>query len=278
MTDEPVPAWGRSMSSLERGLAILIAIADQGEVSAASLARQLDVPRSTVYRHLKVLCGHQLVEEDGGLYTPGWRAIGMSGRNLTNTILSSLALDELVDLSAALEETAVITVRTGTHAVCLRQVRGPRPDHVSFRINELLPLHAGAGQRILLAHASAPLLRSILSRKLGTPTGLQVDPEFLRAELRTARQQGYQISRGELRRGALAIAVPVLIKGEAICSLTAAGKQSRCDHPEWIERAVQLLRASAERLSDRITAADEHMDSGDVPSAPPSDRRQEERP
>ncbi|MER5393906.1 FAD-dependent oxidoreductase, partial [Saccharopolyspora sp. NPDC002686] len=40
------------------------AIGDQGEVLAASLARQLDVPRSTVYRHLKVLCGHQLVEED----------------------------------------------------------------------------------------------------------------------------------------------------------------------------------------------------------------------
>ncbi|WP_270256410.1 IclR family transcriptional regulator [Kocuria marina] len=250
------------MSSLERGLAVLMAVTDQGEVSAASLAQQLGVPRSTVYRHLQVLCGYHLVEEDGGLYTPGWRAIGMSGRNLTHTILSKLALDVLMDVSEALEETAVLTVRAGTHAVCLRQVRGPHPEHVSFKINQLLPLYAGAGQRILLAHAPRPVVESLFARTLHTPTGHRLDPHALRVEFEAAFAKGYQLSREELIRGALALAVPVLIRGEAVCSLAVAGQQSRCDRPEWIERAVRVLRKGADRLSERLFVADDDVDPG----------------
>ncbi len=267
---------GSSMSSLQRGLAILTTITDNGEMSAAALAQQLRLPRSTVYRHLQVLCGFNLIEEDGGLYTPGWKAIGMSGRNLTNSLLSGLAVEILSNVSEALQETAVVTVRAGTHAVCLRQIRGPRQDRLTFRINQLLPLYAGAGQRLLLAHVPRALASAILTRNFAESPDSGADEERLWKEIAWARKHGYQISRAELQEDALALAVPVFLRGEIVCSLTVAGHQPQCDHPEWIERALRVLQANAKKLSERLVAADDEAEASNTQPNRPSSRQKKE--
>src|SRR5690606_23279361 len=144
----------------------LVTIGDRGEVSAATLASELGIPLSTVYRYLRTLREYGLVDEDGAVYTVGWRSIGMSGPNLTNSILSGISADVLRSMVESLSETAIITVRSGTRAVCLRQARSSWRDPHVFKINQLLPLHASAGQRVLLAFAPPRIINAVVSQDL----------------------------------------------------------------------------------------------------------------
>lgn len=263
-----------TMGSLDRGLTILTCIAERGEASAATLARTLDIPLSSLYRYLAVLSAHELVVDDQGMFTTGWRAIGMSGRNLTHTILAGISGDVLDAASSAMDSTAVISVRAGSHAVCLRQVRGQGPDAVSFRISQLLPVFAGAGQRILLAYSPASLVKHVISRGLVCPTGREFTPDELRTLCAGARNRGYEVSRGELIRGAFAVGVPVLINGEVVCSLTVAGPAARCDNPQWINRAVRVLHRGVKELAEGLQIAEDGDSTAEIPTEhPPHQQR-----
>ena len=258
----------QSMVSLGRGLSILTAIADHGEISAAALSQMLGIPASTVYRHLSVLGAHGLVEDDRGWYTAGWRAVAMSGRNLTHTVLAVLATDVLIWTESALQETVGLAVRTGSHAVCLRQTRGRLPDHVSFRIDVPMPLCAGAGARVILAHSPPSLIDTVMARGAVCATGRTWDVTDLRVACEQIRRRGYETGRDEPRRGSIAVAVPVCLRGEIVAALSAAGPACRCERPGWVDRAHRLLGQAATTLVDRLQAADEDQHARPARSAP----------
>lgn len=238
----------RGQSSFTRGLDVLIAIARNGQASVAELAEELELPTSTAYRYIRSLREYGLIEESQGIYVPGWRLMEIAGQHLTHTKLAELGIDHLRTLTYQTSETSVLAVRAGSHAICLRQVASPQAERKVFRINELLPLYAGAGQRILLAHAPRAVidivLAGIVPRAGNTPS-----PERLVELLATARRDGFAVSRSEYQPGAVAVAVPVFSSGEIACSLTVAGPQERCGSDSWLRRSVRLLRSAADVLS-----------------------------
>ena len=236
--------------SLERGLAVLMAIADAGEIDAATLAEAVHLPGSTVYRYLRTLREHALVEEHGGRYVAGWRLLSLAGPHLVATRLADLGGQSLRTLHAATGETAVLTVRAGTQAICLRQVASTRAERDAFVVNQLLPLHAGAGQRVLLAYAPAAVINAVLANPLAYTPGT-LGAEQLRAEVTRIRREGFAVSRAELTEG-IAVAVPVRHRGEVVCSLAIAGPLTRCDRPAWVRRALTLLRAETAGLEARL--------------------------
>lgn len=248
MNDE-IPVLG---SSFERGLSVMIQIASSGEVSVEDLAHDLDIPVSTVYRYIRSLKKLQLIEVRQGRYIPGWRLIELSGQHLTHTRLAEIGVSILESIVEATSETAVLTVRSGLHAICLRQVTSPHPLRYAFKINQLLPLHAGAGQRALLAYAPESVIRAILEHSLPRYTDKTLSPAGLLQHLEQIRQSGYAISRGELNKGAVAVAQPVFSDGEVVCSLTVAGPEDRCSSAAWRQRALISLRSAAKLLSESL--------------------------
>jgi DNA-binding IclR family transcriptional regulator len=247
-TPESGVARQPAQTSFSRGLDVLIAVARNGEVSVPDLARELDLPQSTVYRYIRSLRDYALVEEAQGVYVPGWRLLDIAGHHLTHTRLAEVGGEFLRTLTYQTSETAVLAVRAGSHAICLRQSVSQLPDGYAFRINQLLPLHAGAGSRALLAYAPRAVLditRSHLTRySESTPS-----PERLLELLARTRRDGFTVSLGEFQEGAVAVAVPVFAAGELVCSLTVAGPRDRCDSDAWKRRAVRLLRSAAEELA-----------------------------
>lgn len=247
--DDDVRASG---SSFERGLSVLIRVASSGEVSVEDLALDLDIPVSTVYRYIRSLKELELIEVRQGRYIPGWRFIELSGRHLTHTRLAEIGVSILEPIVEATSETAVLTVRSGLHAICLRQVRSPHPLQYAFKINQLLPLHAGAGQRALLAYAPGSVIRAILEHSLPRFTDNTLSKAGLLQHLDQIRQSGYAISRGELNKGAVAVAQPVFADGEVICSLTVVGPDDRCSSAAWRQRALMSLRSAGQLLSESL--------------------------
>ncbi len=245
----------QAASSFERGLAVMIQIASSGDTSVDDLARELDIPASTVYRYVRSLKKLELVEVRQGRCIPGWRLIELSGQHLAHTRLAEIGAAILEGVVEATSETAVLTVRSGLHAICLRQVPSPHALRYTFRINQLLPLHAGAGQRALLAFAPDAVIRAVLEQSLTRYTDHTLTRAALLQHLQQIRQTGYAVSRGELNSGAVAVAQPVFADGEIVCTLAVAGPEDRCGSDAWRQRALTSLRSAATLLSESLGGA-----------------------
>lgn len=235
--------------SFTRGLNVLICVAESGEARAHQIAVDIGVPLSTVYRYLRTLRELELIEERDGSYVPGWRLLELAGQDFAHTRLVELGHSILREISVATGETAVLTVRAGTQALCLRQVESQRAIRMAFKINQLLPLYAGAGQRMLLAHAPPSVIDRVLENPLRHITDATLDRQAVTEELDQIRGNGFLITRGELSEGAVAVAVPVFAGGEIVCSLTSAGPENRCG-AAWQAKARTTLVASAGRLAE----------------------------
>lgn len=242
---EPSPGG----ASFSRGLKVLIAVAEAGEIRADELACEVGVPLSTVYRYLRTLRDLDMVEERDGSYVRGWRLLELSGHDLAQTRLVELGHAFLREIVEATGESAVLTVRAGSHAVCLRQVESHHPIRMDFRIGQLLPLYAGAGQRMLLAHAPQPVIDRVLSQPMRHLTDRTPSRAAIVRELEQIRRRGLSVSRGEYYEGALAIAIPVFVGGELVCSLTVAGPEGRCGSA-WQNNAKATLADVGNRLTE----------------------------
>lgn len=247
---EPKPE--RQQNSFGRGLDVLIAIARSGQATVAEVAAELEIPQSTVYRYIRSLRDYALIEESGGVYLPGWRLLDLGGQHLTHTRLVEVGTSYLQDLTDQTSETSVLAVRAGSNAICLRQVISPHPGRYVFRANELLPLYAGAGQRMLLAYAPGPIVDLVLERMTSYSPSTP-GKESLVKMLEQARKNGYSISRGEFQPGAVAVSVPVIVDGELACTLTLAGPATRCSSDQWLRRSLGLLTAAAADLATHLS-------------------------
>ncbi|MFE1949462.1 MULTISPECIES: IclR family transcriptional regulator [Streptomyces] len=238
-----------SAGSFQRGLNVLITVAESGEARVEKIAADVGIPVSTVYRYLRTLRDMELVEERGGTYAPGWRLLEISGQHLTHTRLVELGQGVLEELTETTGETAVLTVRVGTQAMCLRQTQSAQPLRMAFRINQLLPLYAGAGQRVLLAHAPRTVIDHVLQQPLRSITPRTLGRAQLAGEIEQIRRRGFLVTRGELNEGAVAVAVPVVAGGEVLCALTVAGPENRCGS-DWRRHARGRLQAAGLRLGE----------------------------
>lgn len=241
---------GGGSASFMRGMNVLITVAESGEIRAEDIAAEVQVPLSTVYRYLKTLRQLDLVEERDGSYVPGWRLLELSGQDVAHTRLVELGHSFLREISEATGETAVLTVRAGTQALCLRQVESRHPIRLAFKIGQLLPLYAGAGQRILLAYAPDPVIGRVVHSPMRQITHHTPDSQAILRELAEIRRNGYLVSHGELYDGAVAIAIPVFAGGEIICSLTVAGPETRCGGSAWQRNARATLVETGNRLAE----------------------------
>ncbi len=250
--DDKTPvAHSPGQTSFSRGLDVLLAVARNGQVTVPELAEELALPQSTVYRYVRCLREYALIEDARGVYVPGWRLMDIAGHHLTFTKLAELGGKHLRTLTYQTEETAVLAVRAGSHAICLRQSVSPHQDRYEFRINQLLPLHAGAGSRLLLAYAPRPIVDITLSHLTRYSDNTPAAERLLDLLART-RRDGFTVSLGEFQQGAVAVAVPVFVAGELVCSLTLAGPETRCSEEEWKRRSVRLLRLAAQELETEL--------------------------
>ncbi len=238
-------------SSLERGLRVLLAVADREAVRVDALVEQVGLPASTVYRYLRSLRDLGLVEETDGWYRPGDR-LAHPDRAVANVTLASIAKPMLRELAAETGETALVTVRAGMAALCVEQAESPKHMRMAFEIGQLLPLHAGAASRILLAYAPPEVIDRALPEPLTTYTASTPDADKLRRQLDGIRATGCATSRGEFIAGAFAVAVPVFVDGSMVAGLALAGPATRCTH-RWQVTARPALAAAARTLSEQLS-------------------------
>jgi DNA-binding IclR family transcriptional regulator len=120
------------MSSLERGLEVLTAIADGGPARVEQLAGRLGMPLSTTYRYVSSLRTLGFLSDDDGTYLPGPEVVRIARSLDVDASLAHLAGPSLRELGDDCSETTLLCTMHGD-TVSLVAVREAREEWAVLR-------------------------------------------------------------------------------------------------------------------------------------------------
>ncbi|WP_101296134.1 IclR family transcriptional regulator [Halegenticoccus soli] len=210
------------VKSVRTDFLILEALQSLGGARVTELARYLNLPKSSVYDHLKTLrnCGY--VEKRGTTYVLDLGFVPLGASAQRESRIYRAASDEVTTIADETDAYATLTVAIGKRAVLLMSVN---------RCEELTP-DGDVGAEISLKH-SAPgraILASLPHRRVKEILTDSNEPDVweggeshsLSAELRTIRRRGYATDtpNSNVRRVAVPITDP-RDHATSVLSLTA---------------------------------------------------------
>lgn len=200
-------------------------------LSVAEISNLLDVPQSSVYRHVRVLKENGfLIETDRGEYQLGYRFIDFANIVRLDNSLSKISLSYMKDLTNDLGETTILSVLSDMYAVCLETVSSMRPVKVSSEQGKIMPLYTGASSKAILAYQSQELVDQLFVKgmvKKYTESTLATREDLV-ANLNEIQEVGYATSDGEIDEGVISYGVPIRdSKQQVFASLAIAGPRER---------------------------------------------------
>lgn len=234
------------MKSGERLLQLLLDIAQSDyPVGAKELARKMQIPVSTMYRHLSTLRASGLVREMGnGLYAIGPRSVQLASNFHRNFDLVGACISEMWQLANHTGETVALVVPMGHQAVCAEAIMGPQALRYTFTFRTVMPLVQGASARALLPHLDKDLVQQVIA-EVGLTKAQQ---EALWLEIAAIKQQGYVVKESEVEPGIWVIGVPIFsYEDELEGALTVLLPASR-NNTLKRERVLQQTQQAVKRI------------------------------
>lgn len=220
----------------------------------SDLARRVKVTRNKAFRLVKTLESRGFLQRVGEQYQVGVRLLAL-GRLATQPIeeLRSAVAADMAGLARQTGETVYVLVPDGPEAVCVAVIESAHYLRISVQVGQRRPLHAGAGQKMLLAGLEEARLRQVLAREAVTFTSHTItDVESLRKHLAEIRQRGYSVSAGEVDPDAGAVAAPIYDHSQQmVATIVVGGSMSRLTSDPETEWAGIVTDAAA-RISARL--------------------------
>ncbi len=247
---------GPSVQSVQRALALLEILADQGgEMGVTELGRRLGVHKATASRLLATLAEHALVERNPltDKYRLGFGVVRLAAATVGRLDLVQQARPVLEQLAERTGETVNLAILDQGWAVNIDQVTGASAVVSVSWVGKRTPLHATSSGKVLLAHAPPEVREGILSGPLPRLTRRTiVDPDVLRRQLAEAVARGYAFTVEELEVGLNAVAAPVRqAGGEVVAAISVSGPAYRVT-PARIPMLAQSVRLAAAEISRRM--------------------------
>ncbi|MEU3010175.1 IclR family transcriptional regulator [Nocardia asteroides] len=260
-TSVPRPAsrYRDHNSTAEQALDILrLFTCDKPTWSGAELAAHLGVARSTGYRYLQSLVGRGFVEEAPHGFRLGPRVFELAGVARAGIGLSDIALPIMHALADRVDETVLLTRRSGRSIVCLDLVQTRGAVQLTYERDQVLPINAGAAAAVLLAWTGAAELADVLKAaplERFTSNTL-TSPDELRARLVQIRKRGVAVSRGELDKDILGIAAPIRDVSGSVCAAISLAAPARGVHRSRLDVFTVAVRNAAADVSRQLAVVD----------------------
>ena len=222
--DNPVRALAKAVHLLEQ-------LAEAREATPRRLAELLDEPRTTTYRLLRSLEALDLVEpgSQAGSYRLGWKLMRLGAAVVERLDERQAALPVMEHVHERVGETVFLLVRRGWDAVCIERLEGLRVQSLALRLGGSLPLHVGAGPRVLLAWEPRDVWEEYV--RSGQLTALTDHTPTTRTalvrELAETLAQGYAVSDEDVTPGIAALGAPIFdYTGSVRAALSIGGLKS----------------------------------------------------
>jgi DNA-binding IclR family transcriptional regulator len=239
--------------SLAKAVLLLEALADEREATPRRLSELLHEPRTTVYRLLTGLQALDMVEAGSraGTYRLGWRLLRLGSAVIERLDERQAALPVMERIHERTGETVFLCVRRGDDAVCIERLDGLRVQSLALRLGGSLPLHLGAGPRVLLAWEPREEWEAYVARHpLEAMTEkTPVTRKALFAELERSLAQGYAVSDEDVTPGIASLGAPVFDYTGRIRAAVSIGGLRPLLLEELRDEAVELLVSGAREIS-----------------------------
>lgn len=235
-------------------LSVMELIVSEGHLALGDLARELQLPKSTLHRICAILVERGwALRDEGGRYEPGVRAIGIGSRAAELPIVTGFR-HAVAGLMTRHDETVCLAVLDGDESVYLAIEETSHPVRLITRVGSRTPAFASASGRVILAgRLPSNVDASFGGRPLVTPTGRRLNGV---AELRTildgVRRRGYAENHDETAIGLYAVSVPIEnAAGAILAALTVCIPTSRVS-AERRKALVRDLVSAGPRLSELV--------------------------
>jgi DNA-binding IclR family transcriptional regulator len=167
--------------------------------------------------------------------------------------LRTIAEPVLYDLVRRTGYSAYIGVLQKGAMVIVNKVEGPELTEIDFEIGAILPAHATAFGKMVLAHLKPNELRTFLAtHQLTKQSKNTIDSrERLTRELDAIRRRGYSTSNGELYSQIRVVAAPISDAAGSVCAaLSLLGRDLEVDDPGTIQTVKSATALISRRLAN----------------------------
>jgi DNA-binding IclR family transcriptional regulator len=243
----------RNIQSIERAAAILRLLSGRTRrLGVVDIAGELGLPKGTVHGLLRTLQHVGFVEQDteSGKYQLGAALLHMGSSYLDGNELRTRALNWSDSLAARTHESVRIGTLHEGQVLIVHHVFRPDDSLQTLDVGSLLPAHATALGKVLLAHQ--PYTASELSKAgLEAFTNATItDPDRLERELQRVRQRGWAADIGELDGRQVSCAAPILDRREVVVGAMGisgpperllAARQPRHDLVAYVREAARAV-------------------------------------
>jgi len=221
-------------------------------VAASALARDLDLPRSTVYHLLNVAAGRGFVVHLPAerRFALGAAAFELSGGYASQQPLARLGRPLVAQLVDRLGHSGHLAVLHGSDVLYLVEERAPHRPSLVSDVGVRLPAHLTASGRAMLAALTPAQRRAVVTLPLVARHGEPMTPSALRALLATVRRDGFAIEDGEVTPGLASVGVPVLDR--AGWPAAALAVTFPADDGAPVVQIAQHLATTARELERRL--------------------------
>lgn len=224
---------------LDKAVGVLHTIA-QSPCGLAELCERTALPRATAYRLAAALEVHRLLaRDDEGRWRLGPAVTELAAH--VNDPLLSASSAVLPLLRETTGESVQLYRREGTARVCVAALEPAAGLRDTVPVGARLPMTAGSGAKVLLAHSDAATQKTVLATA-----------KFTERTLAEVRRRGWAQSVAEREPGVASVSAPVRdSRGAVIAAISVSGPIDRIGRRPGARWAADLLSA-AEALTRRL--------------------------
>jgi DNA-binding IclR family transcriptional regulator len=247
-----------TVKSAVRVLMLFELLGNWREMSHSEIAKELDIPKSSLSQLLKALVARQWIA-----YLPGSKgyALGPAFSRIAGHVqqgkdLASIAGAALEQLTVSTSESSAVNVLRGDMAVVTATVLGPQRLVSHMRLGDVAPLYATSGGKAILAFLPQSMQDDYFSKvKFEAATASTIQSvRTLRAQLQEIRDTGVAFSFQEWTPGIVGIGRPIVSdSGEVLGALNVAMPSVRYTD-ETRALTIEALAKAAELIHHKLTS------------------------
>jgi DNA-binding IclR family transcriptional regulator len=224
---------------LDKAVGVMHTVAES-PCGLAELCDRTGLPRATAYRLAAALEVHRLLaRDDEGRWRLGPAVAELASR--VNDPLLAASAGVLPALRETTGESVQLYRREGTSRVCVAALEPAAGLRDTVPVGARLPMTAGSGAKVLLAHSDAATQKAVLPAA-----------KFTDRTLAEVRRRGWAQSVAEREPGVASVSVPVRDgRGTVIAAISVSGPTDRMGRRPGARWAADLL-AAAEELTRRL--------------------------
>lgn len=239
-----------SVKTIDKSLELLDRIARSDEpCGMVELARELGLPKSSVFRLLAALAKHGYIKQrDDARYEPTLKLWELGNMIVSRASLPQVARPQLEQLASRTGESAQLAVLDGAESIYIDKRDGPHPVSGFTRIGTRAPAYCCATGKVELAFHAPDSLRALPERLEPFTSATLRTRKALEQELALIRERGVAVNRGEWFEDVWGVAAPVRNHSGAVCaSIGIWGPRQRIS--AHIDKAAAEVQAAASRIS-----------------------------